>query len=257
MKLEDDHISILQFFITLSALLSLIGTGAIIINTFLSKNFFGHNNIWNRIIFFMSFCDLCGSIDLLMREQYLKKGNEGACKIQGLTIQFFFISSILWTAVIALNIYLVVVIKKELCDIERYEYIFHILVWGLSLTLTIPLYILENNNTTLYPIMGNATFWCWITTKHGNYRMMFFFGPLWIVFFFNAFVYISMIIICKKRDKDMKPSVVGNTIAKRCNLYLLVLFLTWIWGTINRIQNIHNKDYPIFELHLLHAVNIY
>jgi len=179
-------------------------------------------NIYLIIIIFLIYIYILCSF-----RQYLKKGNEGACKIQGLTIQFFFISSILWTAVIALNIYLVVVIKKELCDIERYEYIFHILVWGLSLTLTIPLYILENNNTTLYPIMGNATFWCWITTKHGNYRMMFFFGPLWIVFFFNAFVYISMIIICKKRDKDMKPSVVGNTIAKRCNLYLLVLFLTW------------------------------
>jgi len=37
----------------------------------------------------------------------------------------------------------------------------------------------------------------------------------------------------------------------------MFIFFNRIWGTINRIQNIHNKDYPIFELHLLHAVNIY
>eukprot|EP00833_Pecoramyces_ruminatium_P001453 jgi/Orpsp1_1/1175485/evm.model.c7180000054066.1 len=227
MKLEENHIPILQFFITIGSLLSVIGSGAIIINNFLSKNFFGRNNIWNRIIFFMSFCDLCGSIDLIIREEYLKKENESSCKIQGLTIQFFFISSIFWTAAIAFNIYFVVVLRKEISSIERYEFFFHILVWGLSLLFTLPLYIIDKNSSSSEPVMGNATFWCWITTKHGDYRMIFFFGPLWIVFCINAFVYISMKIICKRRDKNMNPSIAGNSIAKRCNLYLLVLFLTW------------------------------
>jgi len=51
--------------IIIGSILSIIGSGAIILNTILFNNFRGKNKIWNRIIFFLSLCDLCGSIDLI------------------------------------------------------------------------------------------------------------------------------------------------------------------------------------------------
>jgi len=155
--------------------------------------------------------------------------------MHGLSIQFFFISSILWTTAIAVNIFLVAVLKKDIKDIERYEYVFHIVIWILSLSLTVPLYILDNNNqNSALPIMGNATLWCWITNDYGKYRMIFFFGPLWFVFLFNAVIYISLEVICRKRRKNNNYNDIcdddqsnGKSVVKKSNLYLLILFIIW------------------------------
>lgn len=152
-----------------------------------------------------------------------------------------------------MNIFIVAILDKEIDVVERFEYIIHIIIWSLSLLLTVPLYFLENLYESNEPVIGNATFWCWITDKHSNLRMIFFFGPIWIVFFFNAFVYISMEIINKKRNKDMTETYAKYSVARRSNLYLLVLFITWIWGTINRIQNLIHSGHPQFILYLLHA----
>ncbi|ORX48978.1 hypothetical protein BCR36DRAFT_328797 [Piromyces finnis] len=247
---------IIQGCIEVSAILSVVGSGAIIVSIICAKNFFGKNNIWNRLIFFMSLCDLCGSIDILLRKGFLRdviRDDGQMCRIQGLTIQFFFISSILWTTAIAFNIFFVASLNKEIHKIENYEYIYHIIVWGLSLLLTLPLYIMDRRLTENH-IMGNAAFWCWITSEYGKYRMIFFFGPLWTVFFFNLFVYFSTEYIYKERNKNTYQNFTNNSVAKRSDLYLLVLFLTWIWGTINRIQNIKSPDHPIFILYLLHGI---
>jgi len=58
----------LQVAIEVNSLLSLIGSGAVIISTFVTKNFFGKGKLWNRFIFILSFWDMCGSIDLLIRQ---------------------------------------------------------------------------------------------------------------------------------------------------------------------------------------------
>jgi len=121
----------------------------------------------------------------------------------------------------------VAILNKELYEIEKYEICYHVVIWGLSVLLTLPLYLMDKNNTTGKPIMGNATFWCWITQDYGKYRMIFFFGPLWIVFFFNLFVYFSTESIYKRRNKNTNQIHSGNSVAKRSNLYLLVLFITW------------------------------
>ncbi|OUM57829.1 hypothetical protein PIROE2DRAFT_17072 [Piromyces sp. E2] len=108
----------IQIFITIGSVLSFIGSSAIIISTLYSKNLFGKNKLWNRIIFYMSFWDMCGSFALIIRKLFLTWGDE-SCRIHGLALQFFFVSSILWTTAIAVNIYLVAVLKKDIKDIER------------------------------------------------------------------------------------------------------------------------------------------
>jgi len=66
--LTENNLYIIQKCIEIGAILSTVGSGAIIVSIICAKNFFGKNNMWNRIIFFMCLCDLCGSIDILLRE---------------------------------------------------------------------------------------------------------------------------------------------------------------------------------------------
>ncbi|KAG4101579.1 hypothetical protein H8356DRAFT_1305955 [Neocallimastix lanati (nom. inval.)] len=255
--MDEGQIKIIQGCIDIGALISVIGSSAMLISIISTGSFLGKGKIWNRVIFFMSLCDMCGSFDLLIRKNFLNKADkDDGCKIHGLTIQFFFISSILWTTAIAVNIVAVGLLDKEVEVVEKYEYLFHIVIWSISILLTVPLYYIDNANRNGNGghVMGDATFWCWITDRYSKYRMLFFFGPIWMVFFFNAFVYISMEIINKKRNKDMNETYSKYSVAKRSNLFLLVFFITWIWGTINRIQNLISSGKSIFILYLLHAI---
>ncbi|ORX42865.1 hypothetical protein BCR36DRAFT_406969 [Piromyces finnis] len=255
MPFEENEKNIIFTLIILGSILSIIGSGAIILNTILFNNFTGKNKIWNRIIFFLSLCDLCGSIDLLNGKNLIPEDAvySGSCRFQGLRIQFFFIASALWTAAIAINIFLVVVMNKEIYEIERFEWIYHVFIWGISLSTSLFLFFKDQGRTDNKWIVGNATFWCWITENGSKYRLILFFGPLWTVFFINVLVFIIMKIVIKKRKIDTDQIYAKNSIASRYHLYLLVLFITWIWGTINRIQNEINSENPKFPLFVLHA----
>eukprot|EP00833_Pecoramyces_ruminatium_P018862 jgi/Orpsp1_1/1192894/evm.model.d7180000096738.1 len=67
MVMDQDQIKVIQALIDCGALISVLGSSAIIISIISTGNFLGKGKIWNRIIFFMSFCDMCGSFDLLIR----------------------------------------------------------------------------------------------------------------------------------------------------------------------------------------------
>jgi len=240
--------------IIVGSILSIIGSGAIILNTILFNNFFGKNKIWNRIIFYLSLCDLCGSIDLICGRSFVEGNDPQRCRFQGLRIQFFFIGSALWTAAIAINIFLVVVMNKEIYEIERFEWVYHIFIWGICLASSLFLFIKDYNRTDNKFIVGDAMFWCWITNDGGQYRLYLFFGPLWIIFFINLAVFIIMKIVIKKKNIDTNQIYAKNSIASRYHLYLLVLVVTWFWGTVNRIQNNVHTGKPIYPLYLLHAI---
>jgi len=69
MEFSQTQNFILQLLIEISSILSVIGSGSILLSTGLTGNFLGKNKFWNRIIFFMSFWDTCAAIDLILRRQ--------------------------------------------------------------------------------------------------------------------------------------------------------------------------------------------
>ncbi|ORX59182.1 hypothetical protein BCR36DRAFT_366369 [Piromyces finnis] len=246
----------IQIAIEISSLLSFIGSGSVIISTFITKNFFGKGKLWNRFIFILSFWDLYGSFDILIRQLFFNT-NDNNCKLHGLSIHFFYLCSIIWTAGIAFNIFFITVLNKKIKEIEHYEIFIYIALLGLSLLLTLPLYYLDKNNASNIPILGDTTFWCWITKDYSKYKILFFYCPLWIIFLFNTFVYVSTEIICKKRNYDYlnqsQTTFVKKNVVKRSDLYLLVLFVIWIWGSIDTIQSSLNLNYPIYVIQFLYS----
>jgi len=69
MVFTESQNNTLQFLIEIGSILSVIGSGSILLSTGLTGNFIGKNKFWNRIIFFMSFWDTCTAIDLIIRRQ--------------------------------------------------------------------------------------------------------------------------------------------------------------------------------------------
>lgn len=42
------------------------------------------------------------------------------------------------------------------------------------------------------PFWGDATTWCWISHEYKEFRLILFYGPLWIVYFSLVFIYIAV-----------------------------------------------------------------
>ncbi|ORX59190.1 hypothetical protein BCR36DRAFT_317123 [Piromyces finnis] len=253
MILTDNQSVTLQFIVELSSILSVIGSGSIIISNIFTGNIFGRDKFWNRIIFFMSFWDLCGSINLLLKLPIISWGGN-FCKFQKLSAHFFYLNSIFWTAAIASFILFIVIYDKKIKDIQRFEYVFHMVILSLSFVLTLPIYTIEDSTKEVG--LGEGISWCWNSKDNGRYKLYIFYIPLWIVFIFNASIYILIDIICNKKGiKRINNNTIyfKNSIVKRSDLYLLVFFITWIWGSVNQFYKMNNEN-PIFILYLLHAI---
>ncbi|ORX59188.1 hypothetical protein BCR36DRAFT_366373 [Piromyces finnis] len=254
MAFTDTQNSIIQYTIEYSSILSIIGSGTIIISTFYTDNIFGNDKFWNRIIFFMSFWDLCASINILIANH-----SENS-KIQNVILHFFFICSILCAMVIAMTIFCVAVLRKKLNEIEKYENFFHFFIWIISFILTIPFFFLEQETTNKAEStsLDYVTFWSFKNENYEKYQLIFFFGPIWIVFIINSVIFISLEIVCRKRESLKscidKSNQKDDFVVKRTCLYLFILFITWIWGTLNNIQDFIEKDHPVFILHFLFAL---
>ena len=114
--------------------------------------------------------------------------------------------------------------------------------------------------------------------------MAFLYGPLWCIFVYNLVVFLyvrkrlyqSSAAICEtlamaqtchtdeetvtlddgkptnKQDGGMFPPCVRNFL-HTSSLFLIAFFVVWLWGSVNRIQEIVEPGNPIFVLALLHA----
>ncbi|ORX86757.1 hypothetical protein BCR32DRAFT_289821 [Anaeromyces robustus] len=254
MFLDDESNDKLIFGLTIDfgSICSFIGCIGIIIYAFFSKVFLGENKIWYNFILYISICDMVGCINFLLRR--FMKDDVNSCRIQGLIINFFFLSSVFWTSVIAFSIYWVGILNKKIQSLERFKYIFHVIVWGLSLLLTGSLYFIEK---ILYIpknkfILGSENksdvkYWCWVNAEYGIYGIYFFYIPIWIAFLFNAYIYITFDI--KKKKHDMSDILDKYPIIKRTRYFLFSLFIIWMFGSLNRIHDlIYDESFYVLQL---------
>ncbi|KAI3715370.1 hypothetical protein L6452_22351 [Arctium lappa] len=79
------------------------------------------------------------------------------CSSQGYITHFFCVASFLWTTTIAFTLHRTVVRHKA--DVEDFEPMFHLYVWGTSLVMTV-LHSIVNDYRHLSP-MGHVVAWCW------------------------------------------------------------------------------------------------
>ena len=174
--------------------------------------------------------------------------NTGLCTFQGLAMQFFQFSSILWSTAIALTLYRAVVKRTETDGLMKH---FHILCFGVP-----GVFCLLPLTTTSY---GNTGAWCWIQAAgHRDagtwWRLFIFYLPLWIAITFNAYTYFitirAMNQLFKSQDEMEIPAKYKKLI-QRLSLYPLILVGCWFFGTVNRIQNSIAPESPVYALFFL------
>ena len=76
--------------------------------------------------------------------------------LKGFVVQFTNLASIMWAGFIALMVFLVVNCEKNLNEINKYEKIGHVVIWGISLATSIAVLTIDDSNGRA---LGSADLW--------------------------------------------------------------------------------------------------
>uniref|UniRef100_A0A7S2TMP9 G-protein coupled receptors family 2 profile 2 domain-containing protein n=1 Tax=Lotharella oceanica TaxID=641309 RepID=A0A7S2TMP9_9EUKA len=174
-----------------------------------------------------------------------------ACYTQAIMIQFFGLSSMLWTVTIAYTVDRVYLKGRSIEEAAEIKKTFHYIVWGISLLLTILPATTGN--------YGQSTGWCWIDVKENAeagtaWRFVTFYIPLWLVAGYNLSVYAhvrSALNAAVEQGGENAGNIAG---LQRMVYYPLVLVVCYIFGTISRIQQIFGP--PVYGLVILHTIGM-
>ncbi|RYR05947.1 hypothetical protein Ahy_B06g085768 isoform B [Arachis hypogaea] len=149
------------------------------------------------------------------------------CSAQGYSTHFFCVASFLWTTTIAFTLHRTVV--KHKTDVEEFEAMFHLYVWGTSLAMT-------------------------------AIHLLTFYMPLWGAILYNGFTYFQVIRMLNNATR-MAVGMSGQPYASdardnmralnRWGYYPLILIGSWAFGTINRIHDFFEPNHKIFWLSFL------
>ncbi|KAJ3240678.1 hypothetical protein HDU78_002211 [Chytriomyces hyalinus] len=100
--------------------------------------------------------------------------------------------------IISLYVYLSIVYRREVA--ERYWYYYHVYVWGLSALLTGLVFVMEAV-LKRGPVIGDATFECWISEEYRDLRIKLFYVPLWIHSAFIFAIYVRILLFLRSHRK--------------------------------------------------------
>ncbi|KAI8812334.1 hypothetical protein BJ742DRAFT_54450 [Cladochytrium replicatum] len=256
--LTAEQIGTLHPIVQASAVLSFAGSLFIIV-TYLFVDSFRRPS--NRIVFYMSWGDLIGSIGTFLASWPTQWGIRSVCTAQGWMMNTFLLSANLWSACLALQVLLATRKGTTPEKLQSYERWFHIFSWGIPIALsTILLFIAPD-------VYGDATFWCWIVPQYTTYRLFFFYVWLWVVFVFNLGVYMWVgYVLMRTHQRVQKLAPGGNnsgkwtpsagmrTYAIKTSFFILGFFINWLWGSVNRIQNFLEPGKAIYVLFVLHGI---
>ena len=206
-----------------------------------------------KLVACLSFSDAWSSMSYLIGTHggISPQNGTAQCTIQAVLTSYFGLSSVLWTAVIAFT--LNEMVRGRAVGIHKKERSMHIFAWGIPAILTIlPV------TTASYGPVGHV---CWLKGDQSGtaWRFLQFYVPLWLVMIYNLTVMINVRAAIRRVLRITAETAADATAVRRAAarsnilmLYPAVLFVCWIFGTINRIQNSVAPNQPIFWLTCLH-----
>lgn len=256
MTLSSKQIDSLQILIRISSVLSIIGSSSIIIHFVQNPSKLRSSPFRN--VFFLSVSDLLFS--LMLFPGRWPAVSETMCELQGFLVQYFVISSILWSGTIATNMAFSVILRKPSSYLLKLEKIYHLTCWSIPLFLAFPWLFI---NWKSHPFYQDSQLWCWISEPYQEFRLYLFYIPLWIIYLFNLMTYLYVGRILWKSTKTMgkldSADALTNSLQNsrlrygvRSSFFLVGFFFTWIFGTANRITNL--MGYTIYPIYVLHSV---
>ncbi|KAK3359372.1 hypothetical protein B0T25DRAFT_96088 [Lasiosphaeria hispida] len=156
-----------------------------IIATFCASKAF-HKPI-NRLVFYASFGNLVTSVATLMARSYIGDVNSAGCQFQAFLIQMFMPADAFWTLAMAVNVYLTFYFKFDAQRLRRMEAPYLICCYGVPFVVALTfIFVSSPDKGRMY---GNATLWCWVSSRWDIFRIATFYGPVWIVILITFFIY--------------------------------------------------------------------
>ncbi|XP_047313567.1 G-protein coupled receptor 1-like [Impatiens glandulifera] len=228
--------------------LSLLGSGFIVLCYYLFKDL---RKFSFKLVFFLALSDMLFSFFSIIGDP--SKGL--FCYAQGYITHFFCVASFLWTTTIAFTLHRTVVRHKT--DVEDIEPMFHLYVWGTSLVTTVVRSI-GNHHGHLRGLGA----WCLtqLGTTGKAVHFITFYIPLWGAILFNGITYFQVIRMLNNVARmaagmsnrlyqpDGRPDMKA---LNRWGYYPLILIVSWMFGTINRIHDFIEPRHEIFWLSVL------
>ncbi|RGP64420.1 hypothetical protein FSPOR_7950 [Fusarium sporotrichioides] len=198
-NLEERHLDALSVIERVCSVFSLLGSIFIIGTFLLSKAF--HKPI-NRLVFYASFGNMITNVGTLMSRSYIGDTNSVGCQLQGFLIQMFMPADAFWTLTMAINVYLTFYYKFDARRLRKMEIPYLIACYGIPFVPAfVYIFIKNDDGQRMY---GNATLWCWVSKEWDIWRIITFYGPVWLVIIITFFIYIraGSTIYRKRRELD-------------------------------------------------------
>ncbi|KAM9881206.1 G-protein coupled receptor [Verticillium dahliae] len=184
-NLGEETLDALSIVERVCSILSLLGCLFIIFTFCCSKAF--HKPI-NRLVFYASFGNGITNIGTLMARSYIGSPDSPGCQLQAFLIQMFMPADAFWTLAMAVNVYLTFYYKFDAERLRRMEIPYMICCYGIPLIPAMTYIFVRNDNGDR--VYGNATLWCWVTRQWEIWRILTFYGPVWLVILITFFIYI-------------------------------------------------------------------
>lgn len=198
-----DQLGYLTLASRISSGLSIFGSSCVILNTIFRKD---SRTTVNRLVFYMSVCDLIAAVFLLLARYPLETNDDALCLAQGMVLQFSLLASILWTSSIAVNLLILFAKKVRAEQLHRYEIWYCFFNFSVALGIALSLVFWEpfQDGSSIKGVYGDSNLWCWIVGTDNRYdvfRIGFFFAPLWVIFAFNFVVYVYVGVVVAQISK--------------------------------------------------------
>ncbi|KAL5259808.1 hypothetical protein ACHWQZ_G010052 [Mnemiopsis leidyi] len=233
----------------ISASLSLVGCLLALLVIVVYKKF---RFFTQRLVMYL----LCSCMFIALFSLHNIAGDSPGCTAKGFFRNVAGLSQNLW--IICIDVHLLIVMMKSSINHYQLEKIYHGVVWGLTIVLSI------------IPLIGNhyghAGIWCWIKGD-SNYenvlRVICYYFWLMLLVFGGAVIYVYIVYKVMKKinsydgpynpDTERSKQQYKKSI-KPLLLYPIVDLILASVSTANRIQNWANPGNPVYELALAHSI---
>ncbi|KAI3573821.1 hypothetical protein IWW34DRAFT_886265 [Fusarium oxysporum f. sp. albedinis] len=197
--LSDSQLRALSIVERTCSVFSLLGS-VFIITTFVSSKAF-HKPI-NRLVFYASFGNMLTNVGTLMSRHYIGSPESVGCQFQAFLIQMFMPADAFWSLSMAINVYLTFYFKFDAQRLRKMEIPYLIGCYGVPFVpAVVYIFIKNKEGQRMY---GNAMLWCWVSSEWDIWRIITFYGPVWLVIAVTFFIYIRAgnTIYQKRRELD-------------------------------------------------------
>jgi len=217
------------------------------------------NRFWDRLVCYLSVSTFMWTSALMtgMLWTLITDGvavPEFLCFATGFMLQWFSVSDFFWIATVALYLYLWIVRRV---DLQHYETLLHFVCWGIPFVIAVsPLFLKTFMGWRGY---GNTGAWCWLQDSLERLFLCYFFA--WVTFFIIVFAY--LLVIFNIRDYIRKAERLrlvhapqweneSRRVLHKLASYPVIFCISWIPGTVNRLQNFLDPENPLVWLYALH-----